>query len=247
MKPGDDTTDFGFQRVLPDEKTRRVRGVFESVAGKYDVMNDLMSAGMHRLWKRFTIEIAGVRPGARVLDIAGGTGDMTRLFLDRAGPTGQVWLSDINGSMLAVGRDRLLDEGRVVPAVQCDAERLPFRDRYFDVLCIAFGLRNVTRKEQAIAEMHRVLRPGGRAIVLEFSRIADPLRPAYDWYSFNVLPRLGKWVAGDEASYRYLAESIRVHPDQEALKQMMEFAGFDRVEYFNLSGGLVAVHRAFKF
>jgi demethylmenaquinone methyltransferase/2-methoxy-6-polyprenyl-1,4-benzoquinol methylase len=247
MNPADDTTDFGYERVPADEKTRRVRGVFESVAGKYDVMNDLMSAGMHRLWKRFTIGVAGVHPGARILDIAGGTGDMTRLFLERAGPTGQVWLSDINGSMLAVGRDRLLDEGRVVPAVQCDAERLPFCDRYFDVVCIAFGLRNVTRKEKAIAEMQRVLRPGGRAIVLEFSRIADPLRPAYDWYSFNVLPRLGKWVAGDEASYRYLAESIRMHPDQQALKQMMEFAGFDRVEYFNLSGGLVAVHRAFKF
>jgi len=242
-----DTTDFGFERVSPDEKTRRVRGVFESVAGKYDLMNDLMSGGMHRLWKRFAIEVAGVRSGARVLDIAGGTADMARLFVERAGATGEVWLTDINGAMLAVGRDRLLDEGRIVPAVQCDAERLPFRDRYFDVVCIAFGLRNVTDKANALAEMQRVLRPGGRAIVLEFSRIADPLKPAYDWYSFNVLPGLGKWVARDEASYRYLAESIRMHPDQQALSRMMEFAGFDKVEYFNLSGGLVAVHRAFKF
>ena len=240
-------TDFGFERVSPDEKTRRVRGVFESVAGRYDLMNDLMSAGLHRMWKRFALELADVRPGARVLDVAGGTADMTRLFLERAGTDGEVWLTDINGAMLATGRDRLLDEGRVAPAVQCDAERLPFRDRYFDVACIAFGLRNVTRKENALSEMQRVLRPGGRAIVLEFSRVAEALRPAYDWYSFNVLPRLGKWVAGDEASYRYLAESIRMHPDQAALQNMMELAGFDKVEYFNLSGGLVAVHRAFKY
>jgi demethylmenaquinone methyltransferase/2-methoxy-6-polyprenyl-1,4-benzoquinol methylase len=242
-----ETTDFGFERVSPDEKTRRVRSVFESVAGRYDLMNDLMSAGLHRLWKRFAIELADVRPGARVLDIAGGTADMARLFIERAGSSGEVWLTDINGAMLGVGRDRLLDEGRVAPAVQCDAERLPFRDRYFDLVCIAFGLRNVTHKENALGEMQRVLRPGGRAIVLEFSRIAEAFRPAYDWYSFNVLPRLGKWVAGDEASYRYLAESIRMHPDQVALQNMMESAGFDEVEYFNLSGGLVAVHRAFKF
>ena len=242
-----DTTDFGFERVSADEKTRRVRGVFESVAGRYDLMNDLMSAGMHRMWKRFAIELADVRPGARVLDIAGGTADMARLFLERAGPSGEVWLTDINGSMLVVGRDRLLDEGRVAPAVQCDAERLPFPDRYFDRVCIAFGLRNVTHKENALAEMQRVLRPGGRAIVLEFSRIAEPLRPAYDWYSFNILPRLGRWIASDEASYRYLAESIRMHPDQNALQNMMELAGFDAVEFFNLSGGLVAVHRGFKY
>ena len=242
-----ETTDFGFERVSPGEKARRVRGVFESVAGSYDLMNDLMSAGMHRVWKRFAIELADVRPGARVLDIAGGTADMTRLSLDRTGPTGQVWLTDINGSMLGVGRDRLLDEGRVVPAVQCDAERLPFPDRYFDRVCIAFGLRNVTQKDAALVEMQRVLRPGGRAIVLEFSRIAERLRPAYDWYSFNVLPRLGKWIASDEASYRYLAESIRMHPDQNALQNLMELAGFDDVEYFNLSGGLVAVHRGFKY
>jgi demethylmenaquinone methyltransferase/2-methoxy-6-polyprenyl-1,4-benzoquinol methylase len=242
-----DTTDFGFEQVSPDEKTRRVRGVFESVAGKYDLMNDLMSGGLHRLWKRFTVELAGVRPGNRVLDIAGGTADMARLFLDRAGPSGEVWLTDINGAMLAVGRDRLLDDGHVAPAVLCDAERLPFPDRYFDLTCIAFGLRNVTNKERALAEMHRVLRPGGRSIVLEFSKIAAGLQPAYDWYSFNVLPKLGAWVAGDEASYRYLAESIRMHPDQEALQRMMETAGFDRAEYFNLAGGLVAVHRACKY
>jgi demethylmenaquinone methyltransferase/2-methoxy-6-polyprenyl-1,4-benzoquinol methylase len=247
MKHMVDTTDFGYEKVAPDEKTRRVRSVFESVAGKYDVMNDLMSAGLHRLWKRFALELAGVRAGARVLDIAGGTGDMTRLFLERAGPSGEVWLTDINGAMLGVGRDRLLDQGRVVPAVQCDAERLPFPDRHFDVTCIAFGLRNVTRKEAALAEMRRVLKPGGRALVLEFSRIAAPLQPAYDWYSFNVLPRLGKLVAGDEASYRYLAESIRMHPDQDTLRAMMTEAGFDQAEYHNLAGGLVAVHRAYRY
>ena len=242
-----ETTDFGFERVTPDEKTSRVRRVFESVADRYDLMNDLMSAGLHRMWKRFALELADIRPGARILDIAGGTGDMTHLFLERAGPSGEVWLTDINGAMLARGRDRLLDDGCVAPTVQCDAERLPFRDGAFDVTCIAFGLRNVTRKDHALAEMRRVVKPGGRAIVLEFSRIAAPLKPAYDWYSFNVLPRLGRWVAGDAASYQYLAESIRMHPDQDALREMMEFAGFDKVEFFNLSGGLVAVHRAFKF
>jgi demethylmenaquinone methyltransferase/2-methoxy-6-polyprenyl-1,4-benzoquinol methylase len=242
-----ETTDFGFEQVSPVEKTQRVRGVFASVAGKYDLMNDLMSAGLHRLWKRFAVELAGVRSGARVLDIAGGTADMTRLFSDKAGPTGEVWLTDINGAMLAVGRDRMLDEGRAGPAAQCDAERLPFPANYFDVACIAFGLRNVTRKENALAEMRRVLKPGGRAVVLEFSRIAAPLQPAYDWYSFNVLPRMGKLIAGDEASYRYLAESIRMHPDQETLQAMMEAAGLERVEYFNLAGGLVAAHRGYKF
>jgi demethylmenaquinone methyltransferase/2-methoxy-6-polyprenyl-1,4-benzoquinol methylase len=242
-----ETTDFGYEKVAPEEKTRRVRGVFESVAGKYDLMNDLMSGGLHRLWKRFAVELAGVRPGSCVLDIAGGTGDMTRLFIERAGPSGAVWLTDINGAMLGVGRDRLLDQGHVVPAVQCDAERLPFPDRSFDVTCIAFGLRNVTRKEAALAEMKRVLRSGGRAIVLEFSRIAAPLKPAYDWYSFRVLPLLGKLVAGDEGSYRYLAESIRMHPDQETLAAMMEDAGFDRVDVHNLAGGLVAVHRGFSY
>ena len=242
-----ETTDFGFEQVSPAEKTQRVRGVFESVAARYDVMNDLMSVGMHRLWKRFAVELAGVRPGARVLDIAGGTADMTRLFSDKAGPTGEVWLTDINGAMLAVGRDRMLDEGRAGPALQCDAERLPFPSGYFDATCIAFGLRNVTRKENALAEMRRVLKPGGRAVVLEFSRIAAPLKPAYDWYSFNVLPRMGRLVAGDEASYRYLAESIRMHPDQETLRTLMQTAGLERVEYFNLAGGLVAAHRGYKF
>lgn len=241
-----ETTDFGFEQVSPGEKTRRVRGVFESVAVKYDVMNDLMSAGLHRLWKRFAVELAGVRPGARILDIAGGTADMTRLFCDKAGPSGEVWLTDINGAMLAVGRDRMLDEGRMGPAVQCDAERLPFPAGYFDVTCIAFGLRNVTRKDSALAEMRRVLKPGGRAVVLEFSRIAARLQPAYDWYSFNVLPRLGKLIAADEASYRYLAESIRMHPDQGTLQTMMEAAGLERVDYFNLAGGLVAAHRGYK-
>lgn len=242
-----DTTDFGFEQVSAEEKTRRVRGVFESVAAKYDVMNDVMSAGMHRLWKRFAVELAVVRHGAKVLDIAGGTADMTRLFSDKAGPTGEVWLTDINGAMLAVGRDRMLDQGRVGPAAQCDAERLPFPGNYFDVTCIAFGLRNVTRKENALAEMRRVLKPGGRAVVLEFSRIAAPLQPAYDWYSFNVLPKMGKLIASDEASYRYLAESIRMHPDQARLQSMLEAAGLERVEYFNLAGGLVAVHRGYKF
>jgi len=242
-----ETTDFGYERVSPDEKIRRVRDDFESVAGKYDLMNDLMSGGLHRLWKRFAVELAGVHSGMRVLDIAGGTADMTRLFIERAHPSGEVWLTDINGAMLAVGRDRMLDQGHVVPTAQCNAERLPFPDRYFDAACIAFGLRNVTRKDAALAEMVRVLKPGGRAIVLEFSRVAEPLRVPYDWYSFNVLPALGRLVAGDAASYRYLAESIRMHPDQESLAAMMNAAGFDKVQYFNLAGGLVAVHRGYRF
>jgi demethylmenaquinone methyltransferase/2-methoxy-6-polyprenyl-1,4-benzoquinol methylase len=239
-----ETTDFGFERVPPEDKARRVRGVFESVATKYDLMNDLMSGGLHRLWKRFAVATSGVRAGAEVLDVAGGTADLTRLFAERVGPTGRVILTDINAAMLNAGRDRMLDEGRLVPAVQCNAEALPFPARRFDCVCIGFGLRNVTRKEAALAEMRRVLRPGGVALVLEFSRVAGPLRPAYDWYSFNVLPRLGQLVAGDEASYRYLAESIRMHPDQSTLKSMMENAGFDRVEWFNLMAGVVALHRA---
>ena len=234
--------DFGYERVAPDEKTRRVRGVFESVAGKYDLMNDLMSAGLHRLWKRYAVGVAAVREGARVLDLAGGTGDLARLFAKAAGPTGRVVLTDINHAMLAEGRDKLIDLGAPLPVVQCDAERLPFPDRSFDVVSIGFGLRNVTRKENALAEMRRVLVPGGAALVLEFSKVAAPLAPAYDWYSFNVLPKLGRLVAGDEASYRYLAESIRMHPDQEALKAMMERAGFDAVEYHNLTAGVVALH-----
>jgi len=240
-------THFGYQEVAADEKTRRVRGVFESVASKYDLMNDLMSGGMHRLWKRFAVAISGVREGSQVLDIAGGTGDLARLYAKAAGASGRVVLTDINGAMLAAGRDKLIDAGLALPVVQCDAEALPFADRRFDCVSIAFGLRNVTHKEKALAEMRRVTKPGGVALVLEFSRIAAPLAPAYDWYSFNVLPRLGQWVAGDEASYRYLAESIRVHPDQEALKAMLEHAGLEDVEYFNLAAGVVALHLGFKF
>jgi demethylmenaquinone methyltransferase/2-methoxy-6-polyprenyl-1,4-benzoquinol methylase len=242
-----DKTHFGFEQVATDEKTDRVRGVFESVAGKYDLMNDLMSAGLHRVWKRFAVNATGVRDGMRVLDLAGGTGDLARLFAERVGPNGEVVLTDINGAMLSLGRDRMVNEGRLVPAVQCDAEQLPFPSGHFDCVSIAFGLRNVTRKENALAEMHRVLKPGGVAAVLEFSRVWGPLAPVYDWYSFNVLPRIGKLVAGDDASYRYLAESIRMHPDQETLRSMMEQAGFDRVQLHNLTAGVVAVHLGYRF
>jgi len=237
-----DPVDFGYERVSADEKTRRVRGVFESVAGKYDLMNDLMSGGLHRLWKRYAVGVAAVREGARVLDLAGGTGDLARLFAKAAGATGRVVLTDINHAMLVEGRDKLIDSGMPLPVVQCDAEALPFPDRSFDAVSIGFGLRNVTQKENALAEMRRVLVPGGVALVLEFSKVAPPLAPAYDWYSFSVLPKLGRLVAGDEASYRYLAESIRMHPDQETLKAMMERAGFDSVEYHNLTAGVVALH-----
>jgi len=242
-----DRTHFGFEQVAADEKAQRVRGVFDSVAAKYDLMNDIMSAGLHRLWKRFTVNATGVRSGMRVLDLAGGTGDLARLFAGRVGPTGEVVLTDINGAMLGFGRDRLLDAGRVVPVVQCDAEKLPFPDGYFDCVSIAFGLRNVTRKENALTEMRRVLKPGGVAAVLEFSKVWQPLAPAYDWYSFNVLPRLGRLVARDDASYRYLAESIRMHPDQATLKAMMEQAGFDRVEVHNLAAGVVALHLGYHY
>jgi demethylmenaquinone methyltransferase/2-methoxy-6-polyprenyl-1,4-benzoquinol methylase len=237
-----ETTHFGYEQVSPEEKARRVRGVFDSVTDKYDVMNDLMSFGLHRGWKRFTVELSGVRAGARVLDLAGGTGDLARLFARRVGPAGTVVHTDINGAMLAAGRDKLLDRGVALPTVQCNAEALPFRDRAFDCVSIGFGLRNVTRKDRALAEMARVLAPGGVALVLEFSRIAAPLAPAYDWYSFTVLPALGRLVVNDAASYRYLAESIRVHPDQEALKALMERSGFDRVDYYNLVAGAVALH-----
>jgi len=237
-----DKTHFGFEEVSPEDKARRVRGVFDSVAGKYDLMNDLMSGGLHRLWKRFAVNATGARAGMRVLDLAGGTGDLARLFADRVGATGEVVLTDINGAMLAAGRDKLLNGGLSLPAVQCDAEKLPFPTASFDCVGIAFGLRNVTRKEAALAEMRRVLKPGGVAAVLEFSRVWEPLAPAYDWYSFNVIPRIGKLVAGDDASYRYLAESIRVHPDQAALKAMMEAAGFDAVDVHNLAAGVVALH-----
>ncbi|HEX8738756.1 MAG TPA: bifunctional demethylmenaquinone methyltransferase/2-methoxy-6-polyprenyl-1,4-benzoquinol methylase UbiE [Casimicrobiaceae bacterium] len=237
-----DPTHFGYEQVSPDEKTRRVRGVFDSVASRYDLMNDLMSGGLHRAWKRFAVEISGVRPGAWVLDLAGGTGDLALRFARRVGPSGMVVHSDVNGAMLAVGRDRLIDAGLLLPTVQCNAEALPFLDRSFDCVTIGFGLRNVTRKERALAEMRRVLVPGGVALVLEFSRVAPALARVYDWYSFNILPRLGRLVAHDEASYRYLAESIRVHPDQEQLKAMMEECGFDRVDYHNLAAGVVALH-----
>jgi demethylmenaquinone methyltransferase/2-methoxy-6-polyprenyl-1,4-benzoquinol methylase len=242
-----DKTHFGYEQVTPEEKTRRVRGVFDSVADRYDLMNDLMSLGLHRAWKRFTIQASGVRAGARVLDVAGGTADLARLFARRVGPAGAVVLTDINGAMLAAGRDRLLNDGRPLPAVQCNAEALPFPAASFDCVTVAFGLRNVTRKEIALSEMRRILRPGGVALILEFSRVWTPLKPAYDWYSFNVLPRLGQLVADDAASYRYLAESIRVHPDQQALGVMMENAGFERVEWFNLSAGVVALHRGYVF
>jgi demethylmenaquinone methyltransferase/2-methoxy-6-polyprenyl-1,4-benzoquinol methylase len=238
-------THFGYERVPPQEKARRVRGVFDSVASKYDLMNDLMSVGMHRGWKRFTVELSGAGPGDRVLDVAGGTADLARLFADRVAPTGGVVLTDINAAMIRAGRDRMLDEGHLVPAIQCNAESLPFAPRTFDCVSIAFGLRNVTRKDVALEEMRRVLKPGGVALILEFSKVAPAFRAAYDWYSFNVLPRLGRFVANDEASYRYLAESIRVHPDQPELKAMMEAAGFEHVEWFNLTAGVVAVHRGY--
>jgi len=238
-------THFGFERVPPQEKARRVRGVFDSVASKYDLMNDLMSVGMHRAWKRFAVELSGVGPGDSVLDVASGTADLARLFVDRVGPTGSVVLTDINAAMIHAGRDRMLDEGRLAPAIQCNAEALPFAPRTFDCVSIAFGLRNVTRKEVALEEMRRVLKPGGAALILEFSKVAPAFQAAYDWYSFNILPRLGRFVANDEASYRYLAESIRVHPDQPELKAMMEAAGFERVEWFNLTAGVVAVHRGY--
>ena len=240
------TTDFGFQAVPEDEKAQRVAGVFDSVARKYDLMNDLMSAGAHRLWKRFTVEQSNLRPGQRALDVAGGTADLAMQLAHRVGASGQVVLCDINAAMLARGRDRMLDAGIVAPAVQCDAERLPFPSAYFDCVCVAFGLRNMTRKECALVEMQRVLRPGGRFLVLEFSRVWKPLQPLYDAYSFRMLPLLGKLIANDGDSYRYLAESIRMHPDQEQLKKLIEDAGFERVEYFNLSAGVVALHRGYK-
>ena len=240
-------THFGFETVDEQEKAQRVAGVFSSVAGKYDLMNDLMSAGLHRLWKKFAIEIAAPRPGERVLDVAGGTADLSSAFAKRVGKQGQVWLTDINNAMLTVGRDRLLDEGVLAPAAQCDAEKLPFPDDHFDIVTVAFGLRNMTHKDTALAEMRRVLRPGGRLLVLEFSKVWRPLEKAYDAYSFRLLPWLGQKIAGDADSYRYLAESIRMHPDQATLKGMMEQAGLERVEVFNLTAGVVALHRGYKF
>ena len=240
------TTHFGFETVPEEEKSRRVADVFTSVASKYDVMNDLMSVGLHRLWKRYAVSVSGVRRGQRVLDVAGGSADLSRLFLNEVGSSGQVVLTDINNAMLRVGRDRLLDTGITTPVAQCDAEHLPFPDNYFDCVSIAFGLRNVTHKDAALREMHRVLKPGGRVIVLEFSKVAKPMEKIYDAYSFKLLPKMGELIANDAESYRYLAESIRMHPGQEELKQMMIDAGLERVEYFNLTGGVVAVHRGYK-
>jgi demethylmenaquinone methyltransferase/2-methoxy-6-polyprenyl-1,4-benzoquinol methylase len=247
--PDDPSADFGFQRVPRDHKARRVRGVFDSVAGNYDLMNDLMSAGTHRLWKRFTLALANLRPGQRALDVAGGSGDLAAGMARQVGSRGLVVLSDINAAMLARGRDRLIDEGFVdsVAYVQADAERLPFPDSTFDCITIGFGLRNVTDKNAALASMRRALKPGGQLLVLEFSRPAPALKPLYDTYSFRVLPLLGRWVAGDEASYRYLAESIRMHPDQETLLRMLQEAGLEGCRYHNLSGGIVAVHRGYKY
>jgi demethylmenaquinone methyltransferase/2-methoxy-6-polyprenyl-1,4-benzoquinol methylase len=239
-------THFGYQSVDEREKAQRVKGVFDSVASKYDVMNDLMSMGMHRAWKAYTVAVANLREGDRVLDIAGGTGDLARAFARKVGATGRVVHTDINEAMLRTGRDRLLDEGLSLPTTICDAEKLPFKDGSFDLVSVAFGLRNMTHKERALAEMNRVLRPGGRLLVLEFSKVAQPLSRAYDWYSFQVLPRLGRWVAGDAESYRYLAESIRMHPGQAELKAMMKTAGFGHVDVHNLSAGVVALHVGIK-
>ena len=235
-------TDFGFQKVDEAEKAKRVRGVFDSVADKYDLMNDLMSLGLHRAWKAYTIAVADIREGHAVLDIAGGTGDLARAFARKVGAGGLVVHSDINEAMLRRGRDRLLDEGLALPTVLADAETLPFAGASFDRVSVAFGLRNMTHKERALAEMARVLKPGGKLLVLEFSRVAPPLAKAYDWYSFNVLPRIGQLVAGDGASYRYLAESIRMHPPQQELKAMMKSAGFGHVDVHNLAAGVVALH-----
>jgi demethylmenaquinone methyltransferase/2-methoxy-6-polyprenyl-1,4-benzoquinol methylase len=239
-------TDFGYERVATHEKAARVGEVFDRVAERYDLMNDLMSLGLHRAWKWFAVQLARLRPGERVLDVASGSGDLARAIARRVAPGGQVLMTDINARMLAHGRDRLADVGFLPPAVQCDAERLPFRDGSFDCVTVGFGLRNMTHKERALREMTRVLKPGGRVLVLEFSRVAKPLECAYDFYSFNVLPWLGQRVAGSGDAYRYLAESIRMHPDQASLARMLRDAGLSQVDYFNLSGGVVAVHRGYK-
>jgi demethylmenaquinone methyltransferase/2-methoxy-6-polyprenyl-1,4-benzoquinol methylase len=236
-------TDFGFQRVPERDKAKRVEEVFDRVARRYDLMNDLMSFGLHRLWKAFAVQVARVRAGERVLDVASGSGDLARAFAARGA---EVWMSDINGPMLARGRDRMADAGRLAPAVRCDAEQLPFRSASFDCVSVGFGLRNMTHKDAALAEMARVLKPGGRLLVLEFSHVWKPLQRPYDLYSFQVLPWLGERVAGDAAAYRYLAESIRMHPDQATLAAMLERAGLEQVDYFNLAAGAVAVHRGYK-
>jgi demethylmenaquinone methyltransferase/2-methoxy-6-polyprenyl-1,4-benzoquinol methylase len=239
-------THFGFESVDEQDKAKRVRGVFDSVASKYDVMNDLMSAGLHRVWKKYTVTVANVREGQSILDIAGGTGDLALAFAPLVGPTGRVVHTDINQAMLSEGRNRLLDAGVALPTLVCDAEKLPFPDGSFDVVTVAFGLRNMTHKDVALKEMQRVLKPMGKLLVLEFSKVAKPLEKVYDWYSFKVLPRLGKLVANDDASYRYLAESIRMHPDQDALKVLMHQAGFGHVDFHNLTGGMVALHVGIK-
>jgi demethylmenaquinone methyltransferase/2-methoxy-6-polyprenyl-1,4-benzoquinol methylase len=239
-------THFGFQTVDESQKAVRVRGVFDSVASKYDVMNDLMSMGLHRVWKAYTVAVANLHEGQSVLDIAGGTGDLARAFAKQVGSKGTVVHTDINEAMLRQGRNRLLDEGLVLPTLICDGERLPFATGSFDLVSVAFGLRNMTHKGEALAEMNRVLKPGGRLLVLEFSKVAQPLSKAYDWYSFKVLPRIGQWVAGDAESYRYLAESIRMHPGQAELKAMMKTAGFGHVDVHNLSAGVVALHVGIK-
>jgi demethylmenaquinone methyltransferase/2-methoxy-6-polyprenyl-1,4-benzoquinol methylase len=250
MSENSNTTHFGYKDVPTDQKVKMVRSVFDSVAVKYDLMNDLMSFGIHRIWKRITIQLSGVREGSQVLDLAGGTGDLTRLFSRKVGKSGNIILSDINNAMLSVGRDRLTDEGTVgnVRYAQANAEALPFADNSFDCITIAFGLRNVTDKAAALKSMYRVLKPGGRLLVLEFSKPQGTLvKKTYDFYSFSLLPKMGKLFAGDADSYQYLAESIRMHPDQETLKTMIEEAGFDRCEYFNLTQGVVALHRGFKY
>jgi len=241
-----DQTDFGYERVPEADKARRVGAVFDRVAERYDLMNDLMSLGLHRLWKAFAISVARPRPGERILDVATGSADLAAALARRVMPGGEVWLTDINRRMLARGRDRVLDEGLLAPAVQCDAERLPFATGHFDCVTVAFGLRNMTHKDRALAEMTRVLKPGGRLVILEFSKVWKPLERAYDFYSFRVLPWLGRQVAGDAAAYRYLAESIRMHPDQASLAAMLEGAGLSRVEVFNLAEGVVAVHRGYR-
>ncbi|HOF52357.1 MAG TPA: bifunctional demethylmenaquinone methyltransferase/2-methoxy-6-polyprenyl-1,4-benzoquinol methylase UbiE [Rhodoferax sp.] len=240
------TTHFGFKSVDETEKARHVRTVFDSVAPKYDLMNDLMSAGLHRAWKAYTVMVANLKEGDRALDIAGGTGDLALAFSKKVGKSGQVVHTDINEAMLSTGRNRLLDLGVALPTMVCDAEKLPFPDNYFDVVSVAFGLRNMTHKDVALAEMNRVLKPRGKLLVLEFSKVAAPLEKVYDWYSFKVLPRLGKLVAGDDSSYRYLAESIRMHPGQQELKAMMHKGGFGHVDYHNLTGGIAALHVGIK-
>ncbi|MEN9372787.1 MAG: hypothetical protein RIR79_339 [Pseudomonadota bacterium] len=240
------STHFGFQSVHESEKAQRVRGVFDSVASKYDIMNDLMSGGLHRAWKAYTVMVANLREGDKALDIAGGTGDLALAFSKKVGKTGQVVHTDINEAMLRTGRNRLLDKGVALSTLVCNAEKLPFPDNYFNVVSVAFGLRNMTHKEIALAEMNRVLKPNGKLLVLEFSKVAAPLEKVYDWYSFEVLPRLGKIVAGDDSSYRYLAESIRMHPSQEELKALMHKGGFGHVDYHNMTGGVVALHVGIK-